>query len=248
MTDEPTNQVMELPAPKASGPSVQAIKIRQTEMGGGLPMPVNMAEVVTFAQLMAQSGEAVRKHCRGRPGVCLGIVMQALRWEMEPFSVANKSYVVNDSLAYEAQLIAAVVNTRAALKSRPKPRYVGEGAKRKCIIEGTLQGENAPSTYESPEIGAITIKNSPLWKGDPDQQLHYFSIRAWARRHCPEVILGVMSVDEAYEARAEDVTPQQGPQQTTEASPRSPQQALDAFAAAAEPEREPGDEREEAQG
>src|SRR5690606_11704129 len=39
-------------------------------------------------------------------------------------------------------------------------------------------------------------KNSPLWKNDPDQQHSYYSLRAGARRHCPEVILGMFDVDE----------------------------------------------------
>src|SRR4051812_7668530 len=51
-----------------------------------------MIEVMEFAKLMSLAQEAVPPHCRGKPGVCLAICMQALAWRMEPFQVANKSY------------------------------------------------------------------------------------------------------------------------------------------------------------
>lgn len=72
-----------------------------------------------------------------------------------------------------------------------------------CRVTGTLDGTEC--VYETPPIGSITVKNSPLWKSDPRQQLGYFAARSWARRHCPEVILGVYDRDEVQEIR--DVTP-----------------------------------------
>src|SRR5262245_34241253 len=73
----------------------------------------NMAEVMEFAKLMSLADIAVRKHLRGNPGMCLAVTIQALEWRMSPFSVANKSYVVNDQIAYESQLIHAVIESRA---------------------------------------------------------------------------------------------------------------------------------------
>src|SRR5690348_10091498 len=65
---------------------------------GGI-MFQNMSEVLEFAKLMSVADVAVPKHLRGNPGACLSIVTQALEWRMSPFSVANKSYSVNDRLA-----------------------------------------------------------------------------------------------------------------------------------------------------
>ena len=64
------------------------------------------------------------------------------------------------------------------------------------------EGEEVP--LESPEIGKIQPKNSPLWKTDPDQQLGYYTIRAWARRHRPDVLLGVYDREEAATMSRED--------------------------------------------
>jgi len=178
---------------------------------GGI-MFQNMSEVLEFAKLMSVADVAVPKHLRGNPGACLSIVTQALEWRMSPFSVANKSYSVNDRLAYESQLIHAVVEARAPIKYRLRCRYEGEGEERRCIVTGHFKGEVDPVEYISPPFGKITPKNSPLWKSDPDQQQFYYSVRAFARRFCPDVLLGIYSEDELPQtgSSAQDVTPTPG--------------------------------------
>lgn len=165
---------------------------------GGLQI-TSMAEVFEMAKLMSISGTAIRKHLRGNPGACLAVCIQALEWKMSPFSVANKSYEVNDQIAYEAQLIIGVINARAPLQKALRYRFEGEGQDMYCVVSGLLHGEDEPLEYESPKIKDITPKNSPLWKNDPRQQLGYFSGRSWARRHCPQVILGIYTEEEMSE-------------------------------------------------
>jgi hypothetical protein len=167
---------------------------------GGMLAPKSLGEVVAFAQVMARADLALPKHLRKNDGACMAVAMQAMRWEMDPFAVANKSYSVNDRLAYEAQLVAAVVHTRAPIARRPDYEFTGQGPTRRCIVSCQML-DGTTKTYESPEFGQITTKNSPLWKSDPDQQLGYFAIRSWARRHAPEVILGVYTPDEVAEHR-----------------------------------------------
>lgn len=173
--------------------------------------PQNLGEVVKFAQVMARADIALPKHLRGNEGACMAVALQALDWEMNPFAVASKSYQVNGTIAYEAQLIAAVVNTRSGIKGRLRYTYSGTGNEMTCTVSGTIDGEEY--TYTSPPIGGITPKNSPLWKTDPQQQLGYFSARSWARRYTPEVILGVYDREEAEQFRgpdnARDITPTQ---------------------------------------
>lgn len=166
------------------------------QLNAGNLSPKTLAEVMDFGQLMAKAGPMVGKAFRGQPGACVAITMQAMQWGMNPFAVSQKAYVTNDSIAYEAQLVTAVINAHAPVKERPQYSYAGEGTKRRCTITATLRGDSQPVIYTSPEVGAITTKNSPLWKTDVDQQLGYYSIRAWARKYCPEIIMGVYSVDE----------------------------------------------------
>ncbi len=175
---------------------------------GGLSF-ADMGQVMEFSKLMAVAGQAVPKHLRGQPGACLAVSLQALNWRMDPFAVANKSYSVNDRIAYEAQLIHAVIEQRAPIKGRVKGKVEGEGAKRKWRLWcDTTDGDRIE--YEGPEIGTITTKNSPLWKADPDQQLWFYSVRAMCRRHFPDVILGVYEKGEIETSVGmRDVTPQE---------------------------------------
>lgn len=155
----------------------------------------NAGEVMEYAKMMAVSGSAVPKHLRGQPGACLGIIDDAIRFRTSPYALARKSFFVNDNLAYEAQVIAGIVNRFAPLTERPDVTYSGEGSERKCFVTFKFR-DGAVRVYESPAFKNINPKNSPLWKNDPDQQQAYYSLRAGARRYCPEVILGMFDVDE----------------------------------------------------
>lgn len=191
--------------------------------------PQNLGEVVKFAEVMCRADIALPQHLRGNAGACMAVAMQALEWQMSPFAVASKSYAVGGRIAYEAQLIAAVVNTRSGIKGRLRYSYEGEGQSLTCTVTGTLDGDEC--VYTSPPMGSITTKNSPLWKSDPQQQLGYFAARSWARRHCPEVILGVYDRDEAEEFRgpenARDVTPKASLSARLAQSSSAPQSATD---------------------
>jgi hypothetical protein len=165
----------------------------------------NMTDIMEFAKLMSISGVAVPKHLRDNPGACLAIVIQASEWIMSPYAVANKSYSVNDRMGYEAQLVAAVILRRAPIKSRFSYTYTGEGDKRVCTVKVTTTDDEVV-THSSPPFGLITPKNSPLWKSDPDQQQGYHTARAMCRRHFPDVLLGVYTMDELQDAPMEPRT------------------------------------------
>jgi hypothetical protein len=176
----------------------------------------NMDELLSFARIMAIGGVSIPKHLRGNPGACISICLQAIEWQMSPFAVANKSYSVNDRLAYEAQLIHAVLIKRAPIRGRPSFIYGGEGPTRVCRVAVKLADEDQTVDYTTPQFRDIPIKNSPLWKNDPDQQLGYYAVRALARRHFPDIILGVLEREEmkygAIEGElAQDDKPDQPP-------------------------------------
>ena len=160
----------------------------------------SMDQVMEFSKLMAVGKVAVPAFLRGNPGACLAVTVQALEWGMSPFAVANKAYSVNDRLAYESQMLNAVILKRAPITGRFKIDYDGEGQSRKCTVSATLNdADGTVVSYTSPPFGSITTKNSPLWKSDPDQQLFYFASRSMCRRHFPDVLLGVYAVDELRE-------------------------------------------------
>lgn len=199
-----TAQVRTLPAPSM-------LMGEATATGALVVAPQTFGEVIAFAEHMATS-RFVPAHLRGRDkaGDCMAVCLQALRWGMDPFMVAQDTYFVKDGAppGYGAKLINAVIYARAPLDGRLHITFAGEwpNNSRVCTVAGRFRGD--PNLHERVvEASRITTRNSPLWKTDPDQQLAYYATRAWARLYCPDVILGVVAADEVAPVVGGDITP-----------------------------------------
>lgn len=107
------------PAKAYSAPAVR------TNSGISLVDEHGMNALLRVAELMASGRATVPRHLQGNKADCLAICMQAQRWGMDPFVVAKKTYVVDGNLSYEAQLVAAVVNTSSLLAGRLSYQYFG---------------------------------------------------------------------------------------------------------------------------
>nr|WP_231566278.1 MULTISPECIES: RecT family recombinase [unclassified Serratia (in: enterobacteria)] len=190
-----------------------------------------------ISEVMANSGAMVPQHFRGQPDACMAVTMQAARWGMDPFVVAQKTHLVNGTLGYEAQLVNAIINSMAPTKDRIHFEWFGEWENiigkfvtktsksgNDYIAPGwalsdekgvgvrawaTLKGEDKPRELVL-YLSQAQVRNSTLWASDPRQQLAYLAVKRWARLYCPDVILGVYSADELEEPqpRSErDITP-----------------------------------------
>ncbi len=191
---EPTN---ENPLARFDGDTLRAIGVSEVA-GSGMSafLPANMAEAMEFAKLMAASN-SVPPHLRGNRGDCLAIVIQSVRWGADPFAVANKTYFVNNRMAFEAQLVAAVVNTSKVLDGRLQVSWQGAVGKAgfQCTVRGKIRGDEEVHELIQ-EIDTITTRNSPLWKQSQRIQLGYYTMRGWSRLYTPEVLLGIYTPDE----------------------------------------------------
>jgi len=127
---------------------------------------------------------------------CFLIVNQSIRWGMDPFAVMPETYVVGGKLAYQGKLIAAVVNARAGLEGRLKYDFTGrKGTDDFTItVSGLFPGDGEPSTI-SLSVGEAKTGND-MWRKDPEQKLVYSGAVKWARRYCPEIVLGVVTDDD----------------------------------------------------
>ena len=84
------------------------------------------------------------------------------------------------------------------------------GTERGCTgrgvtVSGTLRGEDKPRTVSVKLKDAKTTNT--IWSKQPDQQLAYHGARVWARRHVPEVLLGVYAPEEFDAPPMRDITP-----------------------------------------
>lgn len=136
---------------------------------------------------------------------CFRVANQAIRWGFDPFAVADASYVVGGKLGYEGKLVAAVINARAGVVRPLRYEHSGSGDGRKVLVIGRLQGEDEDRTVEL-TVGQAKTKND-MWTKDPDQKLCYSGAIRWARRHKPEVIMGVLTDDDLDRIGAKDAEP-----------------------------------------
>jgi len=205
-----------------------------TQRSSALSDPEKLAALSQFAAQMAESRVSIPQHLVGKPADCLAVAMQAAEWGMNPFSVAQKTHLINGTLGYEAQLVNAVITSMAPTTGRlnfewfgPWERIVGKfktltGKSGKpyqapawsqadeagCGVRvwATLRGESEPRVLEL-LLQQATVRNSTLWASDPKQQLAYLATKRWARLYTPDVILGVYTPDELEQRAPIDVTP-----------------------------------------
>ncbi|MFB6349977.1 RecT family recombinase [Moraxella sp. ZJ142] len=179
-----------------------------------------------IAEMMATAQNIVPNHFMNQPGSCFAIISQALRWGMDPFAVAQKTFLLNGVIGYEAQLVASVINARAPIHGSLKYTYegpweevIGNYSKEKREYNNKISWVNAKKWSQEIEmqvsvtvsaclkgedeprelklyLAQAEVRNSPLWVTDPRQQLAYLAAKRWARLHAPEVLLGVYTPDE----------------------------------------------------
>lgn len=125
---------------------------------------------------------------------CLRVINQAYRWQFDPFAVMDQSFVIGGKLGFQGQLVLAAVNTHAPLKERLHYAYKNSGDDRTIQITGTFKGESKAKSI-TVRVGDVRTKNQ-MWDKDPDQKLIYTGVVKWARAHCPEIIMGVTTMED----------------------------------------------------
>jgi hypothetical protein len=200
-------------------PHATATEVAPFQMDNPIFDPDQFGAMMQVASVMSEM-KLVPDHLQGKPADCFLVVEQARRWEMSPFAVAQETYSVKGKLLFGGKLVTAVVNTRAPVKAPLAFDYEGEGDKCRVTVSATLRGEDAPRTYSITVGEAKAVAgSSSLWRTDPKQQVAYFAARFWARRHCPETLLGVWGEDEVDDVPPmRDVTPAPTARDTARAS------------------------------
>lgn len=178
-----------------SGSQVDAPRIN----AGALMMDIpTMESLMRVANLMASGKSTIPKHLQDNPADCMAVAMQSMQWGMNPFAVAQKTHLVGGTLGYEAQLVNAVVQESGAIAGRFHYEYkeLIKGDAVECRVGAIIKGESGITWGEWLNSDKVTIKNSPLWKTNPKQQMGYLQVKNWARLHTPGAILGVYTPDE----------------------------------------------------
>lgn len=138
---------------------------------------------------------------------CFLIVNQAVRWGLDPFSVAQAVSVVHGKLCYEGKLVAAVI--QAKLGFNLHHLFVGEGdAMRIYLSDKPFTDEVLPLLKPNCRLPGMRLLDGSVaeWKtsgaGTPwtpknfVRMLIYRGTRDWCRIYEPALMLGVYTPDE----------------------------------------------------
>lgn len=153
-------------------------------------------------------------HLKGNMGGCLRIVEVSYRVGQSPYAIADSTYFVGGRLAMDGKLIAALINSHPSIDGSLHYKYEGD-------IKKPDEFFVVVSARKVKEVEDRTIKVSlrqglqdskgaqKRWESDPEQMLAYYGGRVWARRHAPEVIMGLYAPEELKAAfdNAKDITP-----------------------------------------
>jgi uncharacterized surface anchored protein len=134
------------------------------------------------------------------------VINQAIRWGFDPIGLFRETYVVGGVLGYQGKLVTAVINSRAGLKRNLDFEFNDKkGAELQVTVIGTFKGEDDPRTVTLTVAQAKTANE--IWVKDPEQKLCYSGAIKWARRHAPEVVLGVLTEDDVEKIAASSAKP-----------------------------------------
>jgi hypothetical protein len=177
-----------------------------TASGASALVPTNMGDAMKLADMMAKTGFLAKE--LQTPGGALFVMEQAMRWQMSPFAVAMETSFISGKPMFSGKIVAAAIVSSGAIAGRIHYDYTGSGEDRAITVSATLRGEQGPRTVTVRLRDART--NNQMWNKQPDQQLAYHGARVWARRHAPEVMLGVWSEEEMEPAQS-TIPPARGP-------------------------------------
>lgn len=145
---------------------------------------------------------------------CFLVVNQAVRWNMDPFAVAQCVSVVHGKLCYEGKLIAAVIEAKLGIRLAFKWDN-GQGDNLGIVVSGQFSSEGTARVVTGTVGEWKTVGTGTPWTAKQSRKmLAYRGTREWARLHAPGLMLGVYSDDEladmtddARANRARNATP-----------------------------------------
>lgn len=162
---------------------------------------------------------------------CFRVVNQAMRWNMDPFAVCDETYCVSGKLGYQGKLVAAVINARAGLAA-PLGVVFSDGKAQDLaavvygstttippeafdLLKGYAETESSDTLIDLAKVGVLVIRltikqaitQNKMWATDPQQKLFYSAAVKWARRHRPEIMLGVLTDDDIEKIKEDTEQP-----------------------------------------
>lgn len=174
--------------------------------------PQRFDQVQRVAKLFA-AARIVPQHFRESVPDCVIAIQMAARLRMDPFLLMQHTYVVHGKFGLEGKFVSALINQADLYEDPLEYDYSGSGEARSCtawaIRKKTGRKHEATVSIAMAKAEGWLSKAGSKWQTMPDQMLAYRSATFFARRWCPEVLMGMNTADELRDIEVE--LPKQSP-------------------------------------
>jgi hypothetical protein len=173
--------------------------------------PQTYAQWIDIAKDVCKAYLMLPPHLHNNAPVMAGILEIAARFNLSPFLLGSKTYVQGGRLCFESQAFGAILYASKLLLGRLRFEFQGEGDDMTCTVSGRFRDDpDVVYSATSPPLkqihpgttqkdGKTFVKGSQLYEKDPEQQMAYFAQRRWARRHAPDIVMGMYTPEEIDE-------------------------------------------------
>lgn len=168
--------------------------------------PATMEEAWSYANRLAKT-QFIPQTYQGKPEDCFIAIDISARLGVHPMMFLQNSYIVHGRPAMEAKLILSLVNG-SGLFTDPLD-YEVEGndpSKSDYRVRAFATRVSTGKTLYGPWITWKLVKGEKWdskqgskWQTMPEVMFHYRAASWFTNRHCPEVKMGLMGIDEANE-------------------------------------------------
>ena len=157
---------------------------------------LNQERVFKLADFLSKS-DIIPKHFQGKPANVFIALEMANRLQIDFFELANGLYVVHGSPAFSGTFTIGRINASGKFKTKLNFKTEGTGNNMKVTAYAQDEtGELCTATVGMDMAIAEGWSKNPKYKTMPEQMLTYRSATFFCRKHCPEVMLGVKTVEE----------------------------------------------------
>lgn len=166
-------------------------------------------QLTQLATKFAQS-QLVPQHFRGKPHDCFIAMQLAHRMQVDPFLVLQNLNVLHGKPSWSATFTIALMNERGPFAE--KVRFKSEGTGRSLKVTAMAKLKETGEVAEA--FASMDMAEKEGWTKNtkyqtmPEQMLTYRAGTFLARKYCPEILMGMQTVDEIEDvaaARAREV-------------------------------------------
>ena len=168
--------------------------------------PTTMDEAYRFAQGLARSSFVPQQY-RGKPDDCFIALDLAARMNVHWMAIMQHVYIVHGRPGIDANLAIGMVNQSRQFEPI---QYEVEGddvAESRYRVRAYSRRVGSAIVLKGPWIDWKLVKaekwdqkEGSKWKTMPEQMFHYRAGSWWQKRHCPEMTLGMSTIDELDDA------------------------------------------------